>query len=58
MATAHAEALSMRREAVEQGAAAMPPEAIAPAGAFLAHASCPLNGEILFVGPGTSRGWP
>jgi hypothetical protein len=28
----------------------MPPEAIAPAGAFLAHASCPLNGEILFVG--------
>jgi hypothetical protein len=39
MATAHAEALSMRREAVEQGAAAMPPEAIAPAGAFLAHAS-------------------
>jgi len=52
MATAHAEALSMPREVVEQAAAAMPPEAIAPAGAFLAHPSCPLNGEILFVGPG------
>ena len=39
VATAHAEALLMRREAVEQGAAAMPPEAIAPVGAFLAHAS-------------------
>jgi hypothetical protein len=29
----------------------MPPEAIAPAGAYLAHRSCTVNGETFFVGP-------
>jgi hypothetical protein len=28
----------------------MPPEHNAPAAAFLAHESCPLNGEVLRVG--------
>ncbi|MGE0386666.1 MAG: SDR family NAD(P)-dependent oxidoreductase [Gammaproteobacteria bacterium] len=30
----------------------MPPELVAPAAAFLAHESCPLNGETLSVGGG------
>jgi len=37
---------------IEQLKAAMPPEINAPAAAFLAHESCPLNGEVLFVTPG------
>jgi hypothetical protein len=32
--------------------ASMPPEMCAPAAAFLAHESCPLNGEILQIGMG------
>ena len=47
----HAEAMLMPPEASTQAAAAMPREAIAPAGAFLAHASCTLTGETMFVGP-------
>ncbi len=39
-------------EVIEQLKAAMPPEINAPAAAFLAHESCPLNGEVLFVTPG------
>jgi hypothetical protein len=30
----------------------MPPDMCAPAAAFLAHESCPLNGEILLIGMG------
>ena len=30
----------------------MPPEMCAPAAAFLAHESCPLNGEVLQIGMG------
>ena len=33
--------------------ASMPPELCAPAAAFLAHESCPLNGEVLQVGMGS-----
>ena len=51
MAIAHSKAMSMPPEVTEQAAVLMPPEAIAPAGAYLAHASCALNGETLFVGP-------
>jgi NAD(P)-dependent dehydrogenase (short-subunit alcohol dehydrogenase family) len=51
MAIAHSEAMKMPPEVTEQAAAFMPPEAIAPAGAYLAHASCALNGETFFVGP-------
>jgi hypothetical protein len=36
---------------IEEVAALMPPEAIAPAGAYLAHTTCSINGETLFVGP-------
>jgi hypothetical protein len=51
MGIAHSEAMKMPPEVTEQAAALMPPEAIAPAGAYLAHASCALNGETFFVGP-------
>lgn len=52
MGDAQAAAFSLPRELYEQMKAAMPPEAIAPTAAFLAHESCPLNGELLFVAPG------
>ncbi len=39
-------------EMAAQANATMPPEIVAPAGAFLAHPSCTLNGETLFVAPG------
>ena len=32
--------------------ASMPPDLCAPAAAFLAHESCPLNGEVLLIGMG------
>jgi len=38
-------------EVIEQLKAAMPPEINSPAAAFLAHESCPLNGEVLCVTP-------
>jgi hypothetical protein len=31
----------------------MPPDLCAPAAAFLAHESCPLNGEVLQTGMGS-----
>jgi hypothetical protein len=37
---------------MEQINASMPPELCAPAAAFLAHESCPLNGEVLQIGMG------
>lgn len=51
MSMAHGQAMNMPSEIVGQAPVIMPPEAIAPAGAFLAHSSCTLNGETLFVGP-------
>jgi NAD(P)-dependent dehydrogenase (short-subunit alcohol dehydrogenase family) len=47
-----AEVLSMPKEVMAEINASMPPELCAPAAAFLAHESCPLNGEILQVGMG------
>jgi len=52
MADALGVAASLPPELVEQGKATMPPELVAPAAAFLAHESCPLNGEVLQVGSG------
>jgi hypothetical protein len=47
-----AEYLSMPKEVMDQINASMPPDMCAPAAAFLAHESCPLNGEILQIGMG------
>jgi NAD(P)-dependent dehydrogenase (short-subunit alcohol dehydrogenase family) len=52
MADQQAAAMSLPPEVVEQAKAAMPAEVVAPAAAFLAHESCPLNGEILQAGSG------
>jgi len=56
MSASHSDALSeylsMPKEVMDQINASMPPEMCAPAAAFLAHESCPLNGEILQVGMG------
>jgi NAD(P)-dependent dehydrogenase (short-subunit alcohol dehydrogenase family) len=46
------EMLSIPKEAMEEIKASMPPELCAPAAVFLAHESCPLNGEVLQVGMG------
>lgn len=51
MAVQHAVAMGMPRDQSEQAVVLMPPEAMAPVGAYLAHASCRLNGETLFAGP-------
>jgi NAD(P)-dependent dehydrogenase (short-subunit alcohol dehydrogenase family) len=47
-----AEYLSMPKEVMDQVNASMPPDLCAPAAAFLAHESCPLNGEVLQIGMG------
>jgi hypothetical protein len=47
-----AQVLSMPKEVMAEINASMPPELCSPAAAFLAHESCPLNGEILQVGMG------
>jgi NAD(P)-dependent dehydrogenase (short-subunit alcohol dehydrogenase family) len=56
MSASHSDALSeylsMPKEMMDQINASMPPEMCAPAAAFLAHESCPLNGEILQIGMG------
>jgi NAD(P)-dependent dehydrogenase (short-subunit alcohol dehydrogenase family) len=56
MSASHSDALSeylsMPKEVMDQINASMPPELCAPAAAFLAHESCPLNGEILQIGMG------
>jgi NAD(P)-dependent dehydrogenase (short-subunit alcohol dehydrogenase family) len=56
MSASHSETvaarLSMPKEMIDQINASMPPEMCAPAAAFLAHESCPLNGEILQAGMG------
>jgi NAD(P)-dependent dehydrogenase (short-subunit alcohol dehydrogenase family) len=46
------EMLSIPKEDMEAINASMPPDLCAPAAAFLAHESCPLNGEVLQVGMG------
>jgi len=43
----------MSEAMIQQVQASMPPEHNAPAAAFLAHESCPLNGEVLRVGMGS-----
>ncbi|MBV8928400.1 MAG: SDR family oxidoreductase [Mycobacteriaceae bacterium] len=48
-----AEVLSMPKEVMDDINASMPPELCAPAAAFLAHESCPLNGEVLQIGMGS-----
>jgi NAD(P)-dependent dehydrogenase (short-subunit alcohol dehydrogenase family) len=57
MSESHSEALasmlSLSDEAMEQIKGSMPPELCAPAAAFLAHESCPLNGEVLQIGMGS-----
>jgi NAD(P)-dependent dehydrogenase (short-subunit alcohol dehydrogenase family) len=57
MSESHSEALasmlSLTHEVMEQIKASMPPELCAPAAAFLAHESCPLNGEVLQIGMGS-----
>lgn len=56
LSAAHSEKLSvlmsMSREVMDEINASMPPELCAPAAAFLAHESCPLNGEVLQIGMG------
>jgi NAD(P)-dependent dehydrogenase (short-subunit alcohol dehydrogenase family) len=47
-----ADMMAMPREVMDQVNASMPPGLCAPAAAFLAHESCPLNGEVLQVGMG------
>jgi len=44
--------LSIPKEMMDTVNAAMPPDLCAPAAAFLAHADCPLNGEVLQIGMG------
>lgn len=45
-------ALSVPKEVMDEVNASMPAEMCAPAAAFLAHESCPLNGEVLNIGMG------
>ena len=52
MADALSDTFDQPPEVIEQLKAAMPPEINSPAAAFLAHESCPLNGEVLCVTPG------
>jgi NAD(P)-dependent dehydrogenase (short-subunit alcohol dehydrogenase family) len=48
-----AEVMSMTKETMDEVNASMPPDLCAPAAAFLAHESCPLNGEVLQTGMGS-----
>jgi len=56
MSASHADVLadfmSIPKEMMDQVNASMPPEMCAPAAAFLAHETCPLNGEIVQIGMG------
>ncbi|KUH98788.1 hypothetical protein AU189_06935 [Mycolicibacterium acapulense] len=47
-----AELYGMSEDMMAEINASMPPELCAPAAAFLAHESCPLNGEVLLTGMG------
>ena len=44
--------LAIDAQVIEKSLAEMRPELVSPAVAFLAHESCPLNGEVLQVGSG------
>jgi NAD(P)-dependent dehydrogenase (short-subunit alcohol dehydrogenase family) len=44
---------SISKEDMAAVNASMPPELCAPAAAYLAHPSCPLNGEVLQIGMGS-----
>lgn len=46
--------LDMPKQVMDEINASMPPEMCAPAVAFLAHESCPLNGEVLRIGMGSA----
>jgi hypothetical protein len=48
-----ASVLDMSGDMMEEIKATMPPELCSPAAAFLAHESCPLNGELLQIGMGS-----
>jgi NAD(P)-dependent dehydrogenase (short-subunit alcohol dehydrogenase family) len=48
-----AEVMSMTKETMNEINGSMPPDLCAPAAAFLAHESCPLNGEVLQTGMGS-----
>jgi NAD(P)-dependent dehydrogenase (short-subunit alcohol dehydrogenase family) len=48
-----AEVMSMTKETMDEVNASMAPDLCAPAAAFLAHESCPLNGEVLQTGMGS-----
>jgi NAD(P)-dependent dehydrogenase (short-subunit alcohol dehydrogenase family) len=52
-AAAVAEFMALPKDVMDEINASMPPDLCAPAAAFLAHESCPLNGEVLQVGMGT-----
>jgi NAD(P)-dependent dehydrogenase (short-subunit alcohol dehydrogenase family) len=56
MSDSHSDALasilSLPGDVMDQIKASMPPELCAPGAAFLAHESCPLNGEVLQIGMG------
>ncbi|WP_046319822.1 SDR family NAD(P)-dependent oxidoreductase [Mycobacterium sp. UM_Kg1] len=56
MSAAHSDSvaaqLSIPTDVMATINASMPPELCAPAAAFLAHETCPLNGEVLQVGMG------
>ncbi|MFN8225626.1 MAG: SDR family NAD(P)-dependent oxidoreductase [Mycobacterium sp.] len=56
LSAAHSDTLSAEMsipgDVMDQINASMPPELCAPAAAFLAHESCPLNGEVLQAGMG------
>lgn len=43
----------MPKDVMDEINASMPPDLCAPAAAFLAHESCPLNGEVLLIGMGS-----
>lgn len=47
-----AELYDMSEDMMAEINASMPPELCAPAAVFLAHQSCPLNGEVLLTGMG------
>jgi NAD(P)-dependent dehydrogenase (short-subunit alcohol dehydrogenase family) len=46
------EVLGLSKDVMDEINASMPPDLCAPAAAFLAHESCPLNGEVLLIGMG------
>jgi NAD(P)-dependent dehydrogenase (short-subunit alcohol dehydrogenase family) len=52
MAISHALVMGVPAEHLVDAATVMPPEVIAPVATYLAHRSCEVNGETLYVTPG------